>query len=319
MNPRGTTLARCGVPLVRKLFLGVLSALLVTTACTNTQKKAVNVSVPEAQVPLVEQLPAGLDLALRIDLQRWREVVSGDANLSLARSLQSEGPLRGLSEPRLAALLAQGHELLLGCHLGSGRCSDWVLALRGPLANFSLESLDVRGGAETQEGARLRYEQRGHVPRESWAQVYFLAPDRYWWSSAATADALTRRLERGGEETSLRPESRGVVSVICRGPALARLLEKRSPMAARWLAGVERAELVAELRADRFELSLALQFHSSSQARRTSAALALLERALAAGDPARFTWTSELLDSTLVIRILGHGSPTLPTEFDASQ
>ncbi len=251
-------------------------------------------------------IPADLDLVLRLDLERWREIVGTEPELQLWRALQVLGVVTAgerLEQHEFWSLVAsRASRLYLGCRPTPEGCPDFVAVGVG-------ERLDLGQGFQGAVDLGAGWQRREFAtsgPRRQVAQIYLKVPGKVVAVSTAEIDAVARVVEKGASGTTLSPADRGLISLVGRPVSIARWWRARSSRAASWLAEAERVELELDLVSLRAELSIVLLYGTRERASLAHRAVEQLLGPLGDGDAGpgvRTPAMAECLDSRLVIRL----------------
>jgi len=266
-------------------------------------------AAPTANVvhPVV-YLPADLDLVLHLNVQKFRESMGPDPELSLVRLWESFGPNSEGSfdthEP-LLKLLKGCNSLWLGCRLSEKGCRDFVFVLRG---QWSGTYRDYGFGTEHNRrdlGAGWLSFDHALARRSSFARLYWRAPELAVLVSTAELDSTERTLEQSRDATTLEPSEDGVMSLVARSTGLARLVRPRSPKGAEWLGQSERIEIRFEPTGPETIATFTVLFDDADKAKLSAEAFRILVTALSGFD-ARFKASNvvlELLGTHVVLRV----------------
>jgi len=256
----------------------------------------------------VALIPADVDLVLRLDVRRCRELLGPEWAQTLANLWQGFllDPNAGTpNRAWFAPVLREADALWLGCRMGVLGCQDFVVVLRGrfeqPLAKYGLGANE---GERELGGGWVSYDARTSE-RVSIARVYSRPPELLVLVSPAEVDSAERSIEGAAGATGLVPRETGLVSVLVRSQALADSLRSRSPKAAQWLQDAQRVEIQMEPQPGQTLLTFAVAFGDAARAERAAQAIKLLTRALAQFE--RRVQESDIdvqqLDSEVVLRV----------------
>jgi hypothetical protein len=231
---------------------------------------------PPPLAPVLEEpalaIPGDLDLVMRVDLSRLRDLfgLGFEAALDemLARTPGADAD--GDTGRMLLRLLSRADTVWLGARPGlSPELTDNVLVARGKFAGLVPEAI---GGdppwdrPERLGGGVLRYERAAPKLRATPAVIYLREPDRVVLGSTAEIDALELTLERGEGQPPLRAPEAGVVALSARVPQLSQGLRARAPTLTRLLDGADRLSCSVDRRGDDLELVLELSYENASRA-----------------------------------------------------
>ncbi len=169
-------------------------------------------------------IPAAVDLVLRLDVRRCRELLGPEWAQTLANLWQGFllDPNAGTpNRAWFAPVLREADALWLGCRMGVLGCQDFVVVLRGrfeqPLAKYGLGANE---GERELGGGWVSYDARTSE-RVSIARVYSRPPELRVLVSPAEVDSAERSIEGAAGATGLVPRAPGVGSVLVRSQALA--------------------------------------------------------------------------------------------------
>lgn len=260
-------------------------ALALAAACGPER-----VPAPEAPAPSLvdpgDAIPGDLDVAVRVDLARVRQVVGAELFESVRGRVASArtGADAG-GERLLADALAASDTVWIAFRPGlAPDLTDNVLILRGNFARIDPRSYGAeprwRRPQDLGGGWRL-YERDTPRARTLPARLYARDDSILVFVSTAEIDSVERSLERRMGDARVEPAAEGVVSVEARAPALAELLLARAPAAARLLRRGSKLSAHADLSATGLRAELELELDSAEGARETAEAAALFARALA--------------------------------------
>ena len=251
-----------------------LAASLSLAACAR------NLPPPLPPAPALAEpafaLPADLDLVLRLDVNRLRDLLGGGFE-TLFGDLLGRAPTaeRDAATGRLLLeLLLRADTIWLGARPGlSPESTDNVLVLRGRFAGLVPQDLGgdppwpppVRLG-----GGVLRYERAAPALRATPAVLYLREPDLVVVGSIAEIDALELTIERKEGAPPLRTKEAGLVALTARVGSLRQRLRSRAPTLARLLEGADRLSCAADVRAGNVELELELEYDAAEHAARVA-------------------------------------------------
>lgn len=217
-------------------------------------------------------IPGDLDLVLRVDLARLRDLfglgfeAALDEMLARAPGADADGDTGRL----LLRLFSRADTIWLGARPGlSPELTDNVLVARGKFAGLVPEAI---GGSppwdrpERLGGGVLRYERAAPKLRATPAVIYLREPDRVVIGSTAEIDALELTLERGEGQAPLRAPETGIAALAARVPALSQRLRARAPTLSRLFDGADQLSCSLDRRADDLELVVELRYASSERA-----------------------------------------------------
>jgi hypothetical protein len=253
----------------------------VTLACSSGRASLKAVAMAPNAQSAADILPADLDLLLWLDVARLRGLWPIAPDRKLAKVLAEYGVFAASSDAEAAFwlhLLAQSSRLWIGCRPTRSGCRDTVTFARGrydrndPLAVLPDTTLPVDLGA-----GWFRYARKVRVGRRQAARVYVAPPDRIVVVSPAELDAVERSLEHGQQDDStFRVEERGLLSMTLRPTALARVVERRSPAAARLVRDASVIRLWLDTNAATLELTTVVSFASHEHAVHAQEAVSIL-------------------------------------------
>ena len=256
----------------RRLWRAALGVALAawTSACVEPLPPALP-PAPELDEPAFA-VPADLDLVLRVNVNRLRDVLGGGFEAVFDDLLKRTpaGERDGETGRLLLAILLRANTVWLAARPGlSPELTDNVLIARGPFAGIVPESI---GGdppwrrSERLGGGVLRYERPAPELRSSPAVLYLREPDLVVVGSSAEIDALELTIEKGQGGPPLRTKEAGIVALAVRIPLLERRLREKAPTVARLLRGAERLSCAADVRAGHVEVNLELEYGSPESA-----------------------------------------------------
>jgi hypothetical protein len=232
-------------------------------------------------------VPADLDLVLRLDLRRYREVVGADSEPSLGRLWSSfvlDSQELSKSTAWLVPVLQSTDTLWLGCRIGQAGCRDFVLVLRGRFAS-SRVAYQFGGEREKRDlGAGWLSLDLEAAGRTSAARLYWRSPELAILVSPMEIDSAERSVEQSRDGTRLEPSEDGLLSLVVRSKALATNLRERSPKAADWLDQSERVELRLEPSVGATAATFCVSFRDAPQAERSAQAFRMLVSGFSAFD-----------------------------------
>jgi len=292
---------------LRHVASGVLLAASLL-ACAREARRPP--AAPEHDVTRpVRFVPADVDLVLRLDVRRFREVVGAAPELALERLWEGFGP--GSEQPAdtrkaLTRLFESCESLWLGCRLSAMGCRDFTLVLRGQWQS-SLRDFGFTDSRNKRDlgGGWLSYD-FSSAPRSSIARVYWKPPELAVLVSSAELDAAERAIEQSADSARLEPSEDGLLSLVARSRGLARLMRERSPKGADWLEKSEQVELHFDPTAGGTLATFTVLFDDEALAKRSTDAFRLLVTAVAGFDP-RFNVnqvTAQQLGSSVILRVV---------------
>lgn len=215
----------------------VLSPLLLSCGSSS--------SMPGAQAPLVhaavQDLPVDLDVVVRFDLRRIRDVLPQPLfELLLDLGLEYYGATLFQAEIEQTEVLWIGFRSLPGdSRSASGFEGDYVWVLEGKFPSETPRTWRDRFFPARDLGAGyLRYDAKQTTNRFQAGRVYEKVGERLVIASAAEVDAVEKVIERHHFARSVVPQERGAISFAANTRRLAQTLGERSPKIA---AVLERA------------------------------------------------------------------------------
>jgi hypothetical protein len=261
-------------------------------------------------------LPADLDVVLWVDVERVKQLWLRESEQQLLRILVEYGVFPGSESTEDLAfglgLLEHTKRLWIACRPQSDGCEDPVVLLRGDFNRFPLRKLlpKTNPGLDL-GGGWLRYDRDAVLGRSGLSRVYFAPPDRILLVSTAELDAVERALDRSRGSRSQIPQENGLISLQLRPSGIARVLEKRSAAAARWLREARSVELRLLPRDNALSLEGAIVFETQERAERAASAFRILWTMLTKRDNviAEKDTPLEVVGDTLVLRLLLNGPP----------
>jgi hypothetical protein len=234
-------------------------------------------AAPVVELAPVRAIPADLDVVVRLDVARLREVLGAPAlealrhTVSFVDGSEDAGTARFVTDAILKTRV-----LYLGFRPGPGLSpQDSVIVLEG---RFS--QLDPReyGGVPAWQspvdlgGSWLRYD-RDQPARSAPARIYAQSNRLLVLVTTAEIDSVERRVERGSaDEGALEPRASGVVSVAVRLRPLAARMRRESPQAARLLGRATELEAHGDLGSVEAHLELVLKVETPEEAARIAEA-----------------------------------------------
>lgn len=225
-----------------------------------------------------DAIPGDLDLVVRLDLGRIRQVLGADA-LRKLRERAGFGPDAEHEDALIIDSLERADTAWLGLRLAERReLVDSVLIVRGNFRDMDVRSYRAEPGWSGQRdlGGGWRCFEREPRRRSSPARAYARLDELFVFVTPAEIDSVERVLERGIRDAHPTPPERGIVSLAARPHAFSAGLRQRAPAAARFLAKSERLEASADLAADRLKVEIAMTMEDEGSARRTADATGLL-------------------------------------------
>jgi hypothetical protein len=232
-----------------------------------------------------DAIPADLDVAVRLDLARMRDLLG----LHTLQALRRRAPA-GLigSEPDeqlLGEALEQADTVWVALRPGlRPDLSDSVLVLEGRFRGFdpSRCQCQPRWQAPSDLGGAWRLFDRAKPAwRGAPARIYMRGTRLLVFASVAEIDSVERAVELRAGDPHVEPPSQGVVSVEARANALASLLAERAPAAARLLRRASTLRAHADVDSQGLRAELELEFEAQPPARDAARAMLLLQRAVA--------------------------------------
>lgn len=244
--------------------------------------------------PAGTPLPAGLALAVRVDLGSLRAELgrdlAGRVLLDAVSRDTADGAPRAPVQPLLQRALAQSDVLWLGFPSIAQSDPDTLLFLRGHFTSL----------APSEPGARWLEDPSGTATLEldaseqpGYARVYRAPGDELLaWSPRGAQPAVERALRGPGREPVMRPPERGAVSVAASPEPLLNRYATRFPELIERFRGLRQVEAFAEPSSGAWRADLSLDFDTPEQAHDASLVAervreAMTRRACAVGALAR--------------------------------
>lgn len=279
---RLTRAARHGARPGGGLLLGL--ALGCATQATPRAKPSAPVGTP---------LPAGLALAVRVDLGSLRaelgRELAGRVLLDAVARDPADGAPAAPVQPLLQQALAQSDVLWLGFPSIAQAEPDNVLLMRGHFASLA-PAAPAAGWSEDASGtATLELDANEST---GYARVYRAPGDELLaWSPRSAQPALEQALH-GRREPVMRPPERGAVSVAASPEPLLNRYASRFPELIERFRGLRHVEAFAEPNSGAWRADLNLDFDTPEQAHEASVVAervrdAIARRACAVGALAR--------------------------------
>lgn len=297
-------------------FRWAAGAVVLCLACSSTPTR---VRAPAPRVTSAQSaLPADLDATLWFDLTRLRNLWSYKPDLQLAALLREYGILGSPQTPEDATFwlhfLSRSDQLWIACRPSMEGCRDTVVYARGNFRNYEprLALPEIQPPVDLGAGW-LRYDRSGKRRRAEPARIYLSPPDRCVVAPLAELDSIERSLERRAGESAPIVEERGLLSIALRTQAVADLIERRAPAAARLMRTARSIHLRLEANERELELVVVIAFDHHDEAERAKVAFTLVGKAIGilSDDSAGGSAPIELLDRDLVLRVHVNGSPRL--------
>ncbi len=251
----------------------LVAALALVLACAGAERP-----LPREARSNRLLLPAGLDVAVRVDLA----ALSGDLGAEPTRQFLLDAIRLG-DAPRTAALLKRSLEratlLWFGLATSSAATSPTnVLLMRGHFADLSRGddpsaswSPHPTGGEAIELGGEPQgYERLYRLPGH----------ELLIWAPRSQVDAIERALRGEEREPSLRPPERGAVSIAARPSGVLARLSVAYPELAERFRGVRSIDAFAEPTAGVWRADLMLDFAAVAQASEATLVIEKLRRAL---------------------------------------
>ncbi|MCA9594277.1 MAG: hypothetical protein KC776_13230 [Myxococcales bacterium] len=267
------------------MIRALLAALLavVMTGCGPERIPPPSTPAPALATPGAA-IPADLDVAVRLDLERIRSAL-GQAALARLREQAAASAGR---EPELSRMMA---DLLLASKTiwvalrpnANPAHIDNVVILSGHFADVDPRTyaLTPRFGPAIDLGGGWRmYERQGVKERVEPARLYARGDELVVLASTAEIDSMERQLEQRAGDEHVEPADKGVVSFAARAPALARWVEDRSVTVARMLDKGRSVSGFASLEAAGLEAEVELGFEQEEHAQAVGEALGELARSI---------------------------------------
>ena len=260
-----------------ELAIGLWATLLALGACGAEPRPPALGPAPSLAQPS-DAIPGDLDLVLRLDLGRMRQVLGADAVRNLRRR-SGVGAASADDEALIGDSLERAETAWLALRLAERReLVDSVLIVRGNFREMDIVKYqaDPAWGGEQDLGGGWRMYERTPKQRAAAARVYARLDEILVFVTAAEIDGVERVLERGVRDAHPTPPERGIVSVAARPRAFSAGLRQRAPAAARFLAKSENLEASADVLGDRLKIELSMTMDSEESARRAADAAGLL-------------------------------------------
>jgi hypothetical protein len=260
-------------------------------------------------------LPSDLDVALWLDIERLKALFLREPEAQLLAVLRDYGVLTTPDEVANDAFyvefLRRTTRLSVACRPYAEGCRDPVVLARGDYRKLDLrKALGLTRGGLDLGGGWLRYDREGIVARSGLARAYFAPPDRLVLVSYAELDAVERTVERYRGGRNPIPKEAGLASMTLRPRSVARLVESRSPAAARWLSEAQTIEVLVDRSNTTLSLVLTFGFPSQVRAEHAAVAFRLIWASLAKQDR-QLTREApiEVIGAEVVVRLALGGPP----------
>lgn len=264
----------------------ILGVALSTSGCTGPERIAPPASPGPSMGSPADAIPGELDVALRVDLEKIRDVLGETAFAELTkRGFGAGASGDAASERLLADAFAQSDSVWIALRPGArAELTDSVTILRGHFARIDPRSysasppwqpaIDLGGGWR-------RYDREAPPSRAAPARIYAKGDEALVLVSTASLDSVERRLEQGADDPHLEPAEKGVLSLQARGEALRSALVDRAPAAARFLGRAQRLSVVADLDSIGLNAEIELTFDREDLAKQAAEAGGEVARAAA--------------------------------------
>jgi hypothetical protein len=281
--------------LLSRRALGLFALLALPGCETKRPPAAGRPQLPRLAERPEDLLPPGLDLVLRLDLGRLREVASSPALAPVQASLDRR-LLQGEQASLLTLLRTRAEVLWIGLRgVPSGGRLDAVLVARGDFASFDPSTQgDAWERTPTVHPGRAIHERKGEAPRGVPSLLALIERRILVLATPLEAPAVRRVLESGPTPPTMEPPADGFLGLAARPPALARAAQASYPHLASVLSELAALEAVVDPAEGGLRLDLRLSARSENGAARLERVLlgwkdafssddAPLVRALAAG------------------------------------
>jgi hypothetical protein len=233
--------------------------------------------------PVGTPLPAGLALAVRVDLgllrgELGRELAGQVLLDAIARDAAGGEPSAPV-QPLLGRALAQSDVLWLGFPSITQPEPESVLLLRGHFTSLAPTEPGARWSEDASGTATLELD-AGERP--GYARVYRPPGDELLaWGPSSAQPALERALRGSGRDRVMRPPERGAVSVAANPEPLLARYAPRYPELTERFRGLRRLEAFAEPGVGAWRADVTLDFDTPDQAREASVVAERLREAIA--------------------------------------
>jgi hypothetical protein len=208
--------------------------------------------------------------------------------------------------------IRRAERLWVACRPHASGCHDPVVLLRGNYRQFEVRRMleKTRAGLDL-GGGWLRYDRDVKLGRSGLSRIYFAPPDRLLLVSMTELDAVERTLERSRGARDQIPKETGMLSMVMRPSGMARVLEPRTPQAARWLREARSIEMQVDKASGALTLQVTVAFDSNERAVRAATAFRIIWSALVKHEAKKTTDDPiEVIGSELVLRlVLGTTAP----------
>ena len=271
-RPKGRFEQSLGPALVLALILAL--ALAALGGCAQNLPPPLP-PAPELSEPAFA-IPADLDLVIRVDVERLRDVLGGGFETAF-NDLAARAPAGekdGETGRLLLSILLRADTVWLGARPGlSPELTDNVLIARGPFTGLVKD--DLGGEPPWERPARLgggvfRFDRAAPALRAAPAVLYVREPDLIVVGSTAEIDALALTIERRDGAPPLRTKEAGLVSLAARVSLLEQRLKSKAPTLARLLEGAQRLGCTADVRGGSVEVELELEYATPDVAARVA-------------------------------------------------
>jgi hypothetical protein len=212
-----------------------------------------------------EVLPADLDVVVRVDLARLKEVLGPDPEKLIAERLGTD--------PAVEAALKRGRSATLGLRAGDIETGDHVLVVEGDMKSFEVD----RSSFTAQPGVndRVKVFTRTTATTRRGTEVLVVLDERaVAFASPAEADAVLRVVREGADPKRGQPAAEGLLSFDLRPQRLPTDVERRFPSVARLLSQVQRVRGVVHVESEALVVRLEVVTQSEASADRVARFLA---------------------------------------------
>ena len=298
---------------------------LILAACTYDAPARRPIGPASSSVASAAQiLPSDLDVVLWLDVARLKQLWLREPERQLLAVLHEYGLVPSTDDYNDgvfwsdALLLAD--RMWIACRPKASGCHDPVVLLRGDYRRIQpRHALSRTNPPLDLGGGWLRYDRTLRATRSTLSRLYYAPPDRLLAVSESEIDAVERTLERSRGGQNQIPKEAGLVSLLMRPSGIAKVLEPRSPAAARFLREATRIEIEVLPEEGHLALVADLTFETTERAERASTIFRLLQAAFAESKNATLPPDSPVeVQGTRLVLHINLAAPSSPREGDAS-
>ncbi len=208
-----------------------------------------------------EALPADLDVVVRVDLARLKEVLGPSPEETLAGKLGAD--------PAHQAALRGARAVTLGLRVADLETGDHVLVVEGDLKAYQPDRAVFAERPSANDQVKI-FTRTAPAGRSGAEVIVRLSDQAVAFASPAEADSLLRVLSDGADEHRGQPAAEGLLSLDVRPRRLSVDLERRFTHVARLVSQVSRIRGVAEVDADALAVRVEITAKSGPAAERVA-------------------------------------------------